>query len=207
MRLLLKKINRGAALMLVLVLAVTAYLIIEGKANNSEKPGIEKLCKDFFEDYTVLSMLPEKYIGETADQKQFNEYLEKTEEKILKYFIGKPEKLSRLAMEPIENGLSAQFSSGVALNDLERKIKAFESYIFEKDFVTVDVRSEIKFTSPSSKSGGTGMKTQTDVVDTILLQKTGEGWKIVSASISDIYNQYGQYNEYDIIRKEQTIPY
>lgn len=200
----LKKINRGAAIMLTLALAVTVYLIAAAAADDAQKPGVQKTCEAFLKDYTAFSMLPEKYRGggTAADLQAFNDYVASVEKTMSAHYVKKPEKLSQAGTEGLKNSLAAQFSGNVVLNGLEKNILSFDSFVFDGDFVTVDIRSEIKYSSQSPKGEGL-MQMQTEVTDTLLLQKTEDGWRLVSARIADVYNYYGM--EPGRIEKEKAI--
>lgn len=189
---LLKKINRGAAVTIALVLAVTVYLVITAVAENREKPAVQKACEEFLADYMAYSMLPEKYRDgeQSMTQEEFDAYVQEMRQALAPHYVEIPETLVEKGLESLENSLSRQFMSGGVIKALEREILRY-SFVFEGDFVTVEVKSYIKYTGPSLKGGGAPVEFQTEDMDTIILQKTGAGYKVVSASISDVSGFWG----------------
>jgi len=185
---LLRKINRGAAVTVAVVLAVVAYLIITALAENTQKPAVQKACEDFLTDYTAYSMLPQEYrSGEkTMTQEAFDAYIKEMKDAMSPHYVESPKALLENGLEKLENGLLYQFTGGGVITALERDILRYQSFVFEGDFVTVEITSDIIYTGPSVKGGGSPVQSQTQSTDTVMLRKTGEGYKVVSASITDV---------------------
>jgi|GEM_PF-2644336 hypothetical protein len=184
----LRKVNRGAAVTIAVVLAVTAYLIVTALAENAQKPAVQKACEEFLADYTAYSMLPQEYrSGEkTMTQEEFDAYIQEMRQALTPHYVESPKALLENGLEKLENGLLYQFTGGGAINTLEREVLRYESFVFEGDFVTVKVTSEIRYTGPSPKGGDGPMQSRMENTDTVMLRKTGAGYKVVSASITDM---------------------
>lgn len=74
---LLKKINKGLVLTVIVLLALIIYIVTVEISRNKEKPNIEAACKNYIETINKYAVLPEdaqklykedEYVGEQTEQ-------------------------------------------------------------------------------------------------------------------------------------------
>lgn len=201
----LKKINKGLILTIIVILALSIYLIGVETNRNKEKPEIEKICKEYIELTNKYAVMPEENqkiyttsqieLGETEKKKEdFNKQIEtqmnKFEEELKVKMIDN-ETARNMQKEIIGNFLESSndiFSSVIV--KYNREITKIRKFSFDSDQVTVTFDTKIDV---ETKYLGSGLEENNETtkkenfnsnVETITLKKVDNKWKVVYADLT-----------------------
>lgn len=203
----LRKINIGLVLTIIVVLAVTIYSINVEMTRKKEKENIKIACEEFIKTTSKFSMLPEEY--QTLDKKVTEQELEQYTEEVKK---GLKEKMinNNVALDIqttiLESELEQQISSENIVTNFEREILKINSYAFDGDQVTVTFKGKVSKDIKSLVANGYDEnfneikkeETKNSSFDTeqeiITLQKIDNNWKVVYSDLQyseDNFSSYG----------------
>ena len=196
---LLKKINLGLILTIIVVLAVAIYSINVELKRNKEKDTIKTVCEDFIKTTSDYVSLPEEYQSLTnkISEEDFNNYINEMKDKLKEKMIDNNDAID-IQATILETELEEQLASQNIVTNFERKITKLSSYTFDGNQVTVNFKSkvdkEIKYTENGEE------KTKNDafdtVTETIILQKVDNVWKVVYSDLEYSRDSAYGYAEY-----------
>lgn len=182
-----KKINRGVAVTVIIIIGVIIYLIALEAVRASEKPNIEKTCRNYIEEVASSYLLPAEYrSGETKiSENQLNDCIATAKENIRKYYIDGSISYT-LQADDCENTLRLQAEAGNIIESLEKEFVKIESISYNKNTVEVRLNYRTRF---SIAPGGKDELITT--YETVFLQKADNEWK-VTYSVLD-FSFYASY--------------
>ena len=194
----LRKINKGLVLTIIVLLALTVYLANVEKQRKEDKEDIKKACEEFISFTDKYLVLPEEMqkLTEPVVEDKIDEYKKEMKTELEKLMISNEENL-KLQYQNLEFALDEGYHSSEGIRSkLERKITKISSYEFEGNQVTVTFKSKVKIIRKYLNEENEEQEKQKsfDVdEDEILLQKIDKKWKIVYADLK--YDNYNYYYE------------
>ena len=195
----LKKINKGLILTVIVLVALTIYLVNIEIQRKNDKPAIEQACKDYIEIVNKYATLPEENqkINEKISKEEREKYEKELKEKLDEKMI-ENEKAKELQLELIESSWEGETQEASILTKFDKKITKFKSFAFDGDQVTVKFTSttneEIKYLKDAEynfeteKYEGTEELTKEESFkssydEVITLKKENNKWKVVYADL------------------------
>ena len=198
----LKKINKGLLLTIVVIAILVIYLTNLEKQREADKTDIKKSCEDFIaftDEYVVLPEDMQTYTGEISKEDK-----EKTEIQLkdaLKEQMVDNDKAIEIQYEYLLDKLENGYKTETEVKTKnKRTMTKISNYEFDGKQVTVTLRTSTE-TTYKYKDEFTGEEkerknTITSPSDEIVLQKVEGKWKIVYSYLQfDVGNN--SYNEYD----------
>lgn len=85
---LLKKINKGLVLTVIVLVALIVYIVTVEISRNNEKPNIETACKNYIETINKYSVFPEK-LQKVYNKEDYSEEQKKAAGEIIKKEISR----------------------------------------------------------------------------------------------------------------------
>lgn len=194
----MKKINKGLILTIIVVIALTIYLVNLEKQRNEEKTQIRTICEKFIEITDKFAVLPEEkqVLNTNITENEFKEYMLLMKKQLNDIMITNEEAVS-LQYQVIEENLQKGYNKLEARTRQKRTIKKVAGYEFEGDQVTVKFENRLERTTKYFD----GVEEQIEnkgfdaLYDEIILQKIDGEWKVVYANLQ--FNDYDQY--YDLM--------
>ncbi|MCI8518903.1 MAG: DUF4301 family protein [Clostridia bacterium] len=204
----LRKINKGFALTLIVLLILAIYIISIEVSRNADKPAIESAVRDYIEFINKCAVLSEN------DQKLYN-IIDLTEEQrkqieagkksavtaqVLKFESGAKEQIIdnnlavKMQKERFEEFLESDNEpTNSFVTKFNKEITKFKKFAFDADQVTVTfnskVNKEIKYLEEDDE-----LSRKVDFSspeETMTLQKINGAWKVVYADL--------QYQDYSTV--------
>ena len=184
----LRKINKGLILTIIVLLALTVYLANVEKQRKADKEDIKKACEEFISFTDKYSVLPEEMqkLTEPVSENKVEEYKKEMKTELEKLMIDNKEAV-KLQYQNLEFCLDDGYnnSDGIRSN-LERKITKISSYEFEGNQVTVTFKAKVKTTTKYLNEENKEQERQNSYDsenDEIMLQKIDGKWKIVYSNL------------------------
>ena len=180
----LKKINKGLILTIIVLSALTIYLISVEKQREEDKIDIENSCKEFIEFTSKYLILPEdrQKIGENVEIKDDDEYLKEMHTELEELMIDN-ENAVDVQYEVLRYYLSEGYNSSETRTKLDRNLTKISSYEFDGDQVTIHfgtrVEEENKYIDTITNKELSKNDTFYTSGDEMILQKVEGEWKIV----------------------------
>ncbi len=207
----LRNMNRGIALLIVLVIGFVGYVVYDSVSFKKEEPRIEALMEEYFGALDEMSMLPEEYrrAGTKPPQEVIDQKRAENRAVLDKYFTTKE----------VRNGWMNKADVLVNLDDMLDKLKSGKNYVTDVEIgfkgvngikkiapntATVNVnyfctfravgdcdifvggdftRTEWQVGSPSELADGKLREYKfTDCTTELILYKAADGWKIAKLS-------------------------
>ena len=195
----LRKINKGLMLTVIVIACLIVYLIGVESQRNKEKPNIDEAVKEYVALINKFAVLP------TENQKLYKEQLteeekEKIKDDLEKAINGQVEKYGEeLKNIMIDNDMAvniqkSQFEDiiyiingqGISIaTNLNKEVTKIKNYTFDDDQVTVVFDSEIELETKYLENDKelTNKKEQKHQGDVITLQLVDDTWKVVYADL------------------------
>ena len=198
----LKKINKGLLLTIIVVAVLVMYLTNLEKQRESDKADIRKACEDFIaltDEYVVLPEDMQTYTGEIS--KENKEKIETQLKDALKTKMVDNDKAVEIQYEYLVDKLQNGYRTvDVVKTKNKRTITKISSYEFDGNQVTVTLRTSTdttyKYIDEYTNDEKERKDTNTYSGDEIVLQKADGKWKIVYSYLQfDVGNNY--YDTYD----------
>lgn len=186
----LRKINKGLILTIIVLLALTVYLVKQEKQRNEDKPDIQKACGEFIDFINKYSVLPENLqkLTEKIDLTKVEEYKKEMKTELAKLMV-ENEEIVNLQYQNLETTLDESYNvPGNITTKVERKIIKITKYEFEGEQVTVTFKSNIKTISQYLNEQNKVQETQDSMEtdgDEICLQKVDGKWKIIYSNFEN----------------------
>lgn len=186
MRTWLKKVNRGLILTLVVILAVSVYLIALNVAQNRQKPQIETVCRDYIALEIAWQRLPAEIslVDLPLSDEAQAEYFGELRTALAPYYI-QDDQILDLAVQRIADTLRPQMTGGLVITSYEKTVTSFSEFQFDGQRVTVEVTSQtaVEQVDPG-RPDATPQRFAGSITDTLTLQREGDDWKLLNASLN-----------------------
>ena len=141
----LKKINKGLILTIIVLVALTIYLVGVEKQRKADKADIQKACEEFISFTDKYLVLPKEIqaLTEPIPESKIKEYETEMKTELENLMISNEEAVKIQNKFLIAN-LESGYTSEEIRNKYERKIIKISNYEFEGDQVTVTFRSKVE---------------------------------------------------------------
>lgn len=198
----LKKINKGFALTIIVILILVIYIISVEAKRSASKPDIEKACKEYIEIINKYAVLPEDKQKLKNTQNLNKEEIEKVKEENKKAINEQMDKIEKeLKAEMIENELAVKMQKEQIeeflsnQNDMatsfvtkyNKEIVKIKKFVFDEDQVTVTFNSktekEVKYFDTLEEKELSKKEDSNAQEETITLQNINGSWKVVYADL------------------------
>ena len=194
----LKKINKGLILTIIVLAALLIYISSIEKQRNSDKPDIRKACEDFILLTDKYVVLPEDMQKSEVSEEKVNEYVNQMKNDVEKVMISNTEAL-KIQEQVIENNLRDSYNALDVRSKVSRKIKKINGYEFDGNQVTVKLKDQVEIVTKVFDEIDSTKETETFDAsnDEIILQKIDGQWKIVYSNLQ--FDGSNRYYSDDII--------
>ena len=188
----LKKINKGLILTIIVLAALLIYISSIEKQRNSDKPDIRKACEEFIALTDKYVVLPEDMQKSEVSEEKVNEYVNQMKSDVEKVMISNTEAV-KIQKQVIENNLRDSYNALDVRSKVSRKIKKINGYEFDGNQVTVKLNNQVEIVTKVFDEIESTKETETFEAssDEIILQKVDGKWKIVYSNLQfDGSNRY-----------------
>ena len=187
----LRKINKGFILTVIVLVALSIYLINLEKQRETDKKEIEKVCEQYIEftnKYVVLPEANQKFTQQISDT-ELNKYKEELKTELKKQMIDNEDAVD-LQYQILASTLEGNFSKNSIVTNISRTITDKPKYEFDGDQVQVTFAAKLSKTekylendNDTEEDAKTRNNTQNTYYDQINLQKVDGEWKIVYSNL------------------------
>ena len=194
----LKKINKGLILTIIVLVALTIYLVGVEKQREKDKGTINKVCDEFLECVCEYLVLPEEKqtLNQQISEQTINEYSDKMKKQLEEIMIDNEEAVkiqSDFLKQKLENG----YSPVNVRTKYEKEIKKISGYKFDGNRVTVIFNSKVeintKYLDETNKEK-TNQQSHDTSREEIQLQKVEGQWKVVYSNLQFYLDNYFMYD-------------
>lgn len=188
----LKKINKGLILTIIVLAALLIYISGVEKQRNADKPDIRKACEDFILLTDKYVVLPEDMQKSEVSEEKVNEYVNQMKSDVEKVMISNTEAV-KIQKQVIESNLRNGYDALDVRIKMSRKIKKINGYEFDGNQVTVKLKDQVEIVTKVFDEIDSTKETETFDAsnDEIILQKIDGKWKIVYSNLQfDGSNRY-----------------
>ena len=194
----LKKINKGLILTIIVLAALLIYISGVEKQRNADKPDIRKACEDFILLTDKYVVLPEDMQKSEVSEEKVNEYVNQMKNDVEKVMISNTEAV-KIQKQVIENNLRNGYDALDVRIKMSRKIKKINGYEFDGNQVTVKLKDQVEIVTKVFDEIDSTKETETFDAsnDEIILQKIDGKWKIVYSNLQ--FDGSNRYYSDDII--------
>ena len=194
----LKKINKGLILTIIVLAALLIYISGVEKQRNADKPDIRKACEDFILLTDKYVVLPEDMQKLEVSEEKVNEYVNQMKSDVEKVMISNTEAV-KIQKQVIENNLRNGYDALDVRIKMSRKIKKINGYEFDGNQVTVKLKDQVEIVTKVFDEIDSTKETETFDAsnDEIILQKIDGKWKIVYSNLQ--FDGSNRYYSDDII--------
>lgn len=168
----LKKINKGLILTIIVLAALLIYISSIEKQRNADKPDIRKACEDFILLTDKYVVLPEDMQKSEVSEEKVNEYVNQMKSDVEKVMISNTEAV-KIQKQVIENNLRNGYDALDVRIKMSRKIKKINGYEFDGNQVTVKLKDQVEIVTKVFDEIDSTKETETFDAsnDEIILQK------------------------------------
>ena len=168
----LKKINKGLILTIIVLAALLIYISGVEKQRNADKPDIRKACEDFILLTDKYVVLPEDMQKSEVSEEKVNEYVNQMKSDVEKVMISNTEAV-KIQKQVIENNLRNGYDALDVRIKMSRKIKKINGYEFDGNQVTVKLKDQVEIVTKVFDEIDSTKETETFDAsnDEIILQK------------------------------------
>ena len=194
----LKKINKGLILTIIVLAALLIYISGVEKQRNADKPDIRKACEEFISLNDKYVVLPEDMQKSEVSEEKVNEYVNQMKSDVEKVMISNTEAV-KIQEQVIENNLRNGYNALDVRSKVSRKIKKINGYEFDGNQVTVKLNNQVEIVTKVFDEIESTKETETFDAsnDEIILQKIDGKWKIVYSNLQ--FDGSNRYYSDDII--------
>ena len=194
----LRKINKGFILTVIVLVVLSIYLINLEKQRETDKKEIEKACEQYIEFTNKYVVLPEENqkLTQQISDTELNKYKEELEAKLKEQMIDNKDAVD-LQYQILVSTLEGNFSKNSIVTNISRTITDKPKYEFDGDQVQVTFTAKLSKTEKYLENGDdteedakTRSNTQDTYNDQINLQKVDGKWKIVYSNLQ-FYSSVG----------------
>lgn len=192
----LRKINKGLILTIIVILALAVYLVKIEEQRKVEKEEIKKVCEEFIEFTDKHLILPEdmQKIGKVEKGKE-EEYQKEIKSELEKRMI-KNEEAVNIQYKFLVNNLKEGYNEQEIRTKYNREIIKILSYEFDKEQVIVRFNAKVDISLKYLNEEGKEQVNESSFSttgDEITLQKIEGKWKVGYSNLQ--YSEYGKYVE------------
>lgn len=194
----LKKINKGLILTIIVLAALLIYISGVEKQRNADKPDIRNACEEFIALTDKYVVLPEDMQKSEVSEEKVNEYVNQMKNDVEKVMISNTEAV-KIQEQVIENNLRDSYNALDVRSKISRKIKKINGYEFDGNQVTVKLNNQVEIVTKVFDEIDSTKETETFDAsnDEIILQKIDGKWKIVNSNLQ--FDGSNRYYSDDII--------
>lgn len=194
----LKKINKGLILTIIVLAALLIYISGVEKQRNADKPDIRKACEDFILLTDKYVVLPEDMQKSEVSEEKVNEYVNQMKSDVEKVMISNTEAV-KIQKQVIESNLRNGYDALDVRIKMSRKIKKINGYEFDGNQVTVKLKDQVEIVTKVFDEIDSTKETETFDAsnDEIIVQKIDGKWKIVYSNLQ--FDGSNRYYSDDII--------
>ena len=194
----LKKINKGLILTIIVLAALLIYISGVEKQRNADKPDIRKACEEFIALTDKYVVLPEDMQKSEVSEEKVNEYVNQMKNDVEKVMISNTEAV-KIQEQVIENNLRDSYNALDVRSKMSRKTKKINGYEFDGNQVTVKLNNQVEIVTKVFDEIDSTKETETFDAsnDEIILQKIDGKWKIVNSNLQ--FDGSNRYYSDDII--------
>ena len=194
----LKKINKGLILTIIVLAALLIYISGVEKQRNADKPDIRKACEEFIALTDKYVVLPEDMQKSEVSEEKVSEYVNQMKSDVEKVMISNTEAV-KIQEQVIENNLRNGYNALDVRSKVSRKIKKINGYEFDGNQVTVKLNNQVEIVTKVFDEIDSTKETETFDAsnDEIILQKIDGKWKIVYSNLQ--FDGSNRYYSDDII--------
>jgi len=180
-----RKINRGAALALLLLIGIVVYLSWLAAARRDDLPVIRERASSYVQAELGWTMLPEAYRSASPDvpDAELASYAAQQEQVIRSWYIDH-DAITDPLVRRMREGLETQAAGRDVILDYTKEILEVRSIVFEGDRATVMLRTRTSL----EIAGRDGVFNEEMYDDTVILQRDGDGWAVVYAALRMPYS-------------------
>lgn len=183
-----RKINKGVILTILVLIALTIYLVGLESFRNSQKENIKKACEEYIELRNKYAMLPEEYrtVNKKISEQELNKHMETVKNDLRSKVISNDNVLN-LEVKSIKNNLQNQIDTKEIITSYDKKVVDVKSYLFEGDQVIVVLNNfyEKEVETTLENNSDKKINNSSNSQDTITLKKENNDWKVVYSNIMD----------------------
>lgn len=182
----MKKINKGFILTLIVLVALTLYILKVEMQRNADKEEIQKVYEEFIDFTDKYSVLPENLqtLSESKNESEIEEYKKQMKADLKNLMIDNEEAVN-LQYDKLESVLTSGYNKLEVRTSQERRINKITTYRFNGNKVDVKfegtVERKVKFYNGTEEQ--TETKSFDTVYDEIVLQKVDGEWKVKYANL------------------------
>lgn len=199
----LRKINKGFILTVIVLVALSIYLINLEKQREVDKEEIKKVCEQYIEFTNKYVVLPEEMqtLKQDIPDTELEKYKEELKTELKKQMIENEDAVD-LQYQILASTLEGNFSKNSIVTNISRTITDKPKYEFDGDQVQVTFTAKLSKTEKylenddNTEDAKTRNNTQNTYNDQINLQKVDGKWKIVYSNLD--FNS-GRGNSTDMI--------
>ena len=189
----LKKLNLGLVLTIIVVLALVIYLVVQNGQRTNAKTEILKVCEGYIELTDKFAVLPEsaQVLGEDAKTVNLDEYKKNLKSDLEKISSNDTvvEINGTILTDVVKKDL---LNTNVITTKFDRKITKLRSFEFNGNTVTVTFDSKVHVTQKYAKidpvTGSVSEESKENSFEvqreTVSLEKKDNNWKVVTANIA-----------------------
>lgn len=173
----LKKINKGLILTILVILGIFVYLFSLESYRSSQKPAIKSACEEYMNVINKYMMLPEGY--NSTDKKisteELNKYMSDIKTDISKYLVNN-DGVIKVELDSIKSNFENQINNKEIITSYSRKIVNIAEYSFDDDQVTVKINTFYEYKVDNNTKSD-------DIESTVILKKEEGSWKVVHSDL------------------------
>lgn len=175
----LKKINRGLILTVIVVIGVAVYLACLSSAQAADREEIISICEDYIKAETGYSMLPEKYRKENPEipEQELDAYINEAKTELKKFYVDN-ENTYKYLLERIESSLKSQAAGDDVILTYTKDIYKVDSVAFDGDKASVEL-----ICNTVCKTSGGSVSTDDLTNDSLMLQKIDGRWLLCYSNL------------------------
>ena len=199
---LLKKINKGFILTVIVLILLSIYLINQEKAKETDKKEISQKCEQYIDFTNKYAALPEdmQVLKQEISNTELEKYKNEIKQELKKQMI-ENEQAVDLQYQILTSILENNIKKDSIVTQISRRMIDKPQYVFDGDQVQVTFQSRISIeekylendndTEEDAKTRNTTYMTQNDQIN---LQKVDGEWKIVYSNLQ-FYSNKEYYTE------------
>jgi hypothetical protein len=201
----MKKINFGIVLIVIVLVFLTIFVVYDESSKIHEKDNIKETLKGYLDIYNKYSMLKEsdRNIDNIIDANQYNDYLQQMKQDLSKYVSN--DKIDKI-YEQYKQRLDQQFAGLYIMKEYNKKLVNIVEFTFNESYVSIIVdlnmtinRDERAVSTKNEKTSRyegkvTNLTTTQRVNELIVLKKIGNEYKVIMHNIADLALGYTEPN-------------
>lgn len=199
---LLKKINKGFILTVIVLILLSIYLSNQEKAKETDKKEISQKCEQYIDFTNKYAVLPEdmQVLKQEISNTELEKYKNEIKQELKKQMI-ENEQAVDLQYQILTSILENNIKKDSIVTQISRRMIDKPQYVFDGDQVQVTFQSRISITEKylendndteeDAKTRNTTYMTQNDQIN---LQKVDGEWKIVYSNLQ-FYSNKEYYTE------------